>query len=146
VETVSASILREKATKRDVKNIARAQPNVQVAIFKDTLVHLEKYLDTGDLRRLSPKSLGLIRDDILKIIDHLRELKPKLAVGIVGSADGILENLRDARDSLQVASGMFDASHELRETKSKQFFAALRLTREKIEAGLRLFKSIGGKE
>jgi hypothetical protein len=140
VETVSTSILREKATKRDIKKISGAPPEIQIAIFQETLVDLEKYLDTGDLRKLNGKSLGIIRDDTLKIIDGLRDLRPRLMTGTVRSLDGTLDKLRDARDNLQVALGMFDLLGRLNESKSKKFFAELRLARKNIEEALGLFK------
>ena len=146
MDRIDTSVLRAKAIRRDVRNIARADPDVQVAIFRDTLVYLEKYLDTGDLRKLSPRSLGFILDDILKIIERFRDLKPKLDIGTFGSVDGVLEKLRDARDKVQVALGMFNKSSELKETRSGQFFATLRLARENIEAALRLFRRANGKE
>lgn len=140
MKVINTSVLEANARRRNVRVLSKAEPDVQVAICRNTLVYLEKYLDTGDLRRLNSNSLGLILEDIRTIIDRFRELKSKLDVGTYGSIDGILEKLRDARDKLWVAIGMFDDSDQLIESKSTQFFAKLRESRESLEAGLKVFK------
>jgi hypothetical protein len=138
VGIISTSILRDKATKRDVKNISKAPSEIQIALYKETLIDLEDYLDTGDLGKLTEKSLGVIRDDILEIIKGFRSLSSRLLTGTVNSIDGILENLRDARDNIQNAIDFF------KQGKREKFYLKLRLARENIAEALRLFRPISG--
>jgi hypothetical protein len=139
--SINASILNSKLAKRKLSRITDAGVNVQVAIFQETLTELEKYLDTNDTRKLTTKSLGYIRDDILNTISGIRDLKPNLQPGTVKSVEGTLDKLRMARDEMQVAMGLFDTSGLLKESQSKKFFAQLRSTRKNIEDALGLFKS-----
>ena len=103
------------------------------------MADLENYLDTNDTRKLTTRSLGIIRDDVLQTIAGIRNLRPRLIKGTVNSIDGTLDKLRIARDNLQVAIGMFDSSGLLKESLSKKFFAELRLARKNIEEALGLF-------
>ncbi len=134
------SMLQQKAATRNVSNISRIPADAQVDLFCETLKELEEYLDTGDLRKLTETSLGVIRDDVLEIIKGLRNLQGSHNMGLVRSFDGILQNLRVARDGLQTSLAMFDASGHLNETKSKKLFAELRNVRETIAKALRSFK------
>ena len=137
---VSTSILIDKATKYSIRNISRASPDIQLAIFRETMADLENYLDTNDTRKLTTRSLGIIRDDVLQTIAGIRDLRPRLIQGTVNSTDATLEKLRIARDNLQVAIGMFDSSGLLKESQSKKFFTELRLARKNIEDALGWFR------
>src|SRR6266487_3810801 len=119
---ITASILQEKANKRKVSNISKATYDIQIAIYRETLTDLEKYLDVGDLRKLTSRSLGVIRDDILEIINGVRDLRSRIPPGRINSVDGTLDKLRRARNSLQTAIGMFNLSGKLKENKSAEFF------------------------
>jgi hypothetical protein len=88
---IRASILQEKAKRRKVANIARAPYEIQITLYRETLVDLEKYLDVGDLRKLTTSSLGVIRDDILEIINGVRDLRTIIPPGRIISLDGTLD-------------------------------------------------------
>jgi len=134
------SILKEKAKRRRVLVISKAPQDIQVLIFRETLIDLEKYLDTGDLRKLTRTSLGIIRDDVLATINGIRELRSKPLPSTVKSLDGALDGLRKAKISLQVAIGMFNIlTGQLNERKSKTFFEQLDVARKYIESALRQF-------
>ena len=140
--TSYTSILKEKATRRKVPNIAKAPQDIQIAIYRETLTDLENYLDTGDLRKLSKKSLGIIRDDVLDTIKGIRDLRSKPLPPTVNSLDGTLDRLRKAKINLQVAIGKFDViTDQLNESKSKSFFDELDLARTHIEDALKKFTS-----
>ncbi|SRR6266511_1590596 len=138
---ITSSILQQKADKRNVKKIAKAPYAVQVGIYRDTLSDLEGYLDTSDLRKLTSKSLKVIRDDILEIIKGVRDLRTTIPPGYVRSLDGTLEELRLARDAMQVALGMFNLMGQFNDSKSKKLLAEMRSARQQIEKALRLLKS-----
>jgi hypothetical protein len=89
---ISTSVLRQKADKRNVQKISKAPYAIQVGIYRDTLNDLEGYLDTSDLRKLTSKSLKIIRDDILDIIKGVRNLRTTIPPGHVRSLDGRLRN------------------------------------------------------
>lgn len=131
------SMLREKAAKRNIENISSSPVDIQIVVFRETLAELEEYLDTGDLRKLNAKSLGVIRDDVLEIIRGLRNLQGRLEIGHVRSLDGALGELRFARDELQTSLVMLDISNHLNEAKSKKLFAELRLVRKQIASAIR---------
>ncbi len=137
---ITASILQEKANKRKVSNISKATYDIQIAIYRETLTDLEKYLDVGDLRKLTSRSLGVIRDDILEIINGVRDLRSRIPPGRINSVDGTLDKLRRARNSLQTAIGMFNLSGKLKENKSAEFFDLMDVARKFIEDALELFK------
>jgi hypothetical protein len=138
---IRASILQGKARKRKVTNIAKAPYEIQIALYRETLADLEKYLDVGDLRKLTSISLGVIRDDILEIINGVRDLRTIIPPGRINSLDGTLDKLRKARNSLQTAIGMFSSSGKLKENKSEAFFDRMDIARTFIEEALGLFKS-----
>ena len=52
---ITTSVLREKAEKRKFKNIAKAPHDIQIAVYRETLADLERYLDIGDLRNIKIK-------------------------------------------------------------------------------------------
>jgi hypothetical protein len=137
---ITASILQEKANKRKVANISKATYDIQIAVYRETLTDLEKYLDVGDLRKLTSRSLGVIRDDILEIINGVRDLRSRIPPGRINSVDGTLDKLRRARNSLQTAIGMFNLSGKLKENKSAEFFDLMDVARKFIEEALELFK------
>lgn len=137
---ITTSVLQQKAEKRKVKDIARASSEIQIAIYRETLIDLEKYLDVGDLRKLTSKTLGFIRDDILEIINGAREMRSTIAPGEINSLDGTLAQLRKARTSLQTAIGMFDPTGKLKETKSENFFEQMDMARGFIEEALKWLK------
>ena len=137
---ITSSLLKEKAAKRNIRNIANAAYDIQVAVYRETLVDLEKYLDVGDLRKLNSSSLGIIRDDILEIINGIRDMRSKIVPGAIKSLDGTLEKLRGSRNSLQVAMGMFTSSGELNESKSRKFFEQMDAARKSLEEALGLFR------
>ena len=137
---ITSSLLKEKAAKRNIRNIANAAYDIQVAVYRETLVDLEKYLDVGDLRKLNSSSLGIIRDDILEIINGIRDMRSKIVPGAIKSLDGTLEKLRGSRNSLQVAMGMFTLSGELNESKSRKFFEQMDAARKRLEEALGLFR------
>jgi hypothetical protein len=136
-DMLSSSVLVAKAAERSIPTIARASPEIQLALFKDTLADLEDYLDTGDLSKLNEISLGIIRNDILEIIRGVRSLSPQLSLRIVSSVEGILENLRLARDNIQFAIDLY------RQNKRKQFYETLRIARGNLAEVLRLFSPLG---
>jgi hypothetical protein len=136
---ITTSILRQKAEKRKYKNIAKAPDDIQIEVYRETLADLEKYLDVGDLRRLKQKSLGIIKDDVLDTINGIRDLRSQPLPRTVKSLDGTLDGLRKAKISLQVSVGMFDASGQLKEGKSKPFFNELDTARKHIEDALKQF-------
>ena len=115
---ITTSILHQKAEKRKVKDVTKAPSDIQIAIYRETLTDLEKYLDVGDLRKLKQKSLGIIRDDVLDTINGVRDLRSQPLPRTVKSLDGTLDGLRKAKISLQVSAGMFDASGQLKEVKA----------------------------
>lgn len=137
---ISSSILQQKVEKRNYKNIAKVPNDIQIEIYQETMADLEKYLDVGDLRKLTTKSLGVIRDDILGIINGIRTLNSNIPLGKLNSIDGALDKLREARDGFQVAIGMFDIYGKLKESKSKEFFDQMKKTRKHIEGALKFFK------
>jgi len=136
---ITTSILHQKAEKRKVKDVTKAPSDIQIAIYRETLTDLEKYLDVGDLRKLKQKSLGIIRDDVLDTINGVRDLRSQPLPRTVKSLDGTLDGLRKAKISLQVSAGMFDASGQLKEGKSKPFFNELDKARKHIEDSLKQF-------
>jgi hypothetical protein len=138
---ITTSILREKAEKRRFKNFAKAPYDVRVVIFRETLIDLDDYIYTSDLRKLTSTSLKFIRDDILGIIKGIRELRGNISLGTVKSLDGALEELRLARDATQVALGMFNLKGQFDESKSKKLLAEMRSARTQIEKALRMLKS-----
>lgn len=137
---ITTSILHQRAGKRKVKDITKAPSDIQIAIYRETLTDLEKYLDVGDLRKLTTKTLGFIRDDILEIINGIREMRSPMVLGKVNSLDGTLAQLRKARTSLQTAIGMFDTSGKLKENKSENFFDQMDKARGFIEEALKWLK------
>ncbi|MBI3166592.1 MAG: hypothetical protein HYZ24_18040 [Chloroflexi bacterium] len=138
--TITVSILDGKVAKRKLKKVSDATPDIQVAIFQETMAELETYLDTNDTRKLNLKSLGIIRDDMLQMVAGIRDLRPRLIPGKVKSIDGTLEKMRCARDDILVVMGMFDYSGVLRESQSRKFFAQLRSTRKNLEEAIKYFK------
>jgi hypothetical protein len=137
---IITSILEEKAKKRKVSNISIASPDIQVALFREALVSFNDFFDTGDLRRLSAHSFRFIVNDILRIIKGILELRRRSQLGYFRSSESVLEYLRNARDNLQIANGMFDISGRFGESKSAKFFAQIRLARKNIADALRYFK------
>lgn len=135
---ITASILQSKASTRNVKKIANAAYAIQLDIYRETLNDLDDYLDTSDLRKLTAKSLKVIRDDILQIIAGSRDMRGKIPPGSVKSLDGALEELRLARDAMQVALGMFNLVGQFNENKSKKMFAEMRTARKQIEKALKM--------
>lgn len=133
---ITSSLLREKAAKRNIKNIAKSSFDIQIAVFRETLTDLEKYLDVGDLRQLTPNSLGVILSDLLEIIDGFRNSRNQSHSITIKSIDGTLDKLRQARNSLQVAIGMFNSAGQLNESKSKNFFSQMDVTRKYIDEAL----------
>ncbi len=136
---ITSSILRAKAARRNLPKIAKAPYDVQFAVYRETLVDLERYLDVGDQRKLNARSLGIIRDDVLEIISGVRDLRTSAPLGTYNSLDGTLEWLRQARDCLQIALGMFNDLGKLNENKSAKFFSEMRSARKHIEQALRFF-------
>jgi hypothetical protein len=136
-DVISSSVLSAKAAELSIHTIARASPEIQLALFKETLADLEDYLDTGDLSKLNEVSLAIIRNDILEIIRGVRSLSPQLSFRIVSSVEGILENLRLARDNIQFAIDLY------RQNKRKQFYETLRMARGNLAEVLRLFNPPG---
>ena len=139
----STSILQEKAKKRNISNIAMAPLDIQLAIFQETLTAFNDFFDTGDLRKLTRASLAFIVNDILSIIKGLLDLTAKSRLDhskYLLSVDHVLEELRNARDHLQIALGMFNSSGSLREDKSAKFFAQLRTARTHIDDAAHLFR------
>ena len=138
---ITTSVLRQKADKRSVQKISKAPYAIQVGIYRDTLNDLEGYLDTSDLRKLTSKSLKIIRDDILDIIKGVRNLRTIIPTGYVRSLDGTLEELRLARDSIQIALGMFNLLGQFDDKKSRKLLTEMRSARRQIEKALRLLAS-----
>lgn len=136
---ITTSILQKKAENRNVKNIARAPYDIQIDIFRETLSDIDSYLDTSDLLKLTSKSLKVIRDDILEIINGIRDVRTKIPLGYVKSLDGTLEGLRLARDAMQVALGMFDPAGQVNQSKSKKFYSELMVCRKNIEKANQMF-------
>jgi hypothetical protein len=136
---IRTSILHEKAKKRKVANIAKAPYEIRIELYRETLIDLEKYLDIGDLRKLTTTSLGIIRDDILEIIGGVRDLH-SIPLGKIVSLIGTLNNLRKARTNLQTAIGMYSSLGKLKENKSEAFFERMEMVRESIEKALEFFK------
>ena len=139
---IRTSILHEKAKKRKIANIAKAPYETRIELYRETLIDLEKYLDIGDLRKLTTASLGIIRDDILEIISGVRELR-SIPLGKIVSLIGTLNNLRKARTNLQTAIGMYSSAGKLKENKSEAFFERMDIARQFIEDALGFFKSNG---
>lgn len=133
---ITTSVLRQKADKRNVKNIAKASYDIQLAIYRETLVDLDDYLDTSNLLKLTSTSLNVIRDDILEIIKGIRDLRVTIRLGHVKSVDGTLEELRLARDAIQVAVTMFEANGQIDKSKIRQLLTEMRLTRKQLEKTL----------
>lgn len=137
---ITASILQQKAQQYWGKNFTKASYDIQIVIYQETLVDLEEYLDTGDLRELTSSSLNIIKRDIRDIIEGIRGLRSKIPPGTVNSIDGTLDKLRKARINLDVMIGMFDISGNLKENKSRAFFEQMEKTRQVIETALGLFR------
>lgn len=138
---ITTSILQRKADRRNIRKITKAPATIQVEIYRETLNDLESYLDTSDLRKLTLRSLRVIRDDILEIIKGIRGLRTTLLPGYVKSLDGALDELRLARDSIQVAFGMLDVMGQFNDSKSRKLLAEMRLARKQIEKAFGLLKS-----
>lgn len=134
---ISTSILRQKAEKSKYKSLARAPHEGQLAIFRATLRDLDSYLDTSELQKLRPTSLKFILNDILEVIKGVRDIKEKVAVSPVDSLEGTLEELRLARDSIQVAQKMFGPKGELNASQTKKLLAEMRYVRKRIEETLK---------
>jgi len=133
------SILQQKVRDAGFTSIQAAPHSSLLTMCQSTLKELEKYLDTGDLRQLTYSSLGIMKQDLLDIISSLREVPLTEQKEKIRTMDGILNNLRLARDNLQTAHGMFKGEL-LDESKSKKFFAEHRSARENIEKALKNFK------
>ena len=133
------SLLQQKARERGFFNLSTVPHKDLLALYKDTLKELDIYLDTGDLRKLTPNAVGYIKQDILDMIGGMREIPLSEQKERIISRDGILNNLRLARDNLQTTHGLFKGDF-LDESKSKKFFSELRLARDNIEKTLKLFK------
>jgi hypothetical protein len=137
---ISTSTLKQRAEARNYRKIAKAPSDIQVEIFRETLSDLDNYLDTSDLRMLTSRSLKIIRDDILEIIKGTRNLRGKISLDTVRSLDGALDELRLARDSMQVALGMFNLLGQFDDKKSKKLLAEMRTARKQIEKSLRMLR------
>lgn len=136
LNAITSSLLKEKAAKRNIGSIAKSTHEIQIAIYRETLTDLEKYLDVGDLRKLTPNSLGIIIKDILEIIDGFRNLRSQSRSISIRSIDGTLDKLRQARISLQVAIGMFNLAGQLNESRSRSFFNQMDIARKFIDEAL----------
>lgn len=131
---VKSSILQEKSKKISVRG-AKNTTGATMKVFKETLKDLEEYLDTNNLRKLSEKSLTIILDDILEIIKGLRKITPSTALEFTTTLDGMLEKLRDARDSIQHAIDL------LNKGKRNDFYKKLRESRASLEIAIKYFKN-----
>src|SRR5574341_2483033 len=132
IGVVTTSILQRKIEKHLKKNV-KTTHDIRLVIFRETLRDLDGYLDTSDLLKLTSTSLQVIRDDILEIIKGFRAVKVKVPLSPVSSLDGALEELRLARDTIQVALKMLNPNEEINDSKSKKFLAEMRAARKHIE-------------
>jgi len=111
----------------------------QKRLMYETLVDLERYLDTSDLRKLTFDSLAFLKEDILKIIEWLKDIEDADRTHrFMISYSGATHHLRRARSNLQAAQGMFGQEY-LDEGKASRFFDALMETRKNIVLALRYF-------
>jgi len=104
---LKSSVLEKKAIEAGSRNIRAIPHSLALGIYKGTLQDLPEYLDTRDRRKLSFQSLRTVQGDVLEINQGLRTMTKSQERDQVSSFEGVLENLRDARDHLQVALGMF---------------------------------------
>lgn len=133
---ISTSILRQRAQKSKYKSLAKSPHVIQLDIFRETLRDLDSYLDTSELLKLTPRSLKFILDDVLEIIKGVREIKEKNPVGSVNSLEGTLDELRLARDAIQVGQKVFGPKGELSASQTKKLLAEMRSARRQIEKAL----------
>ncbi len=136
---VNSSILNDKANSKRVENLRNAPNRILLDIYQATLKDIDAYLDTSDLRRLTSKSLAIIRNDLLEIISGIRAIPTSDAARRIKTIDGVLEELRLARDLIQVALGMFDNFGQIDAKNSKKLLSELRLCRSQIAKANSLF-------
>jgi hypothetical protein len=103
------SLLEKKAKELNV-NLRNASANVLLRLYRETLIDIESFLDTGDLNLLTESSITTLRDDVLSIIRGLRSIR-EISKEIGGQGrfagfDAVLNDLRLVRNSLQVALGL----------------------------------------
>jgi hypothetical protein len=134
IGTVQTSILKEKSKKISISG-TKNTISVMMKVFKETIKDLEEYLDTSNLGKLSEKSLTIILDDVLEIIKRLRNLDSNTALEYATTLDGLLENLRDARDAIQHAIDLCN------ENKRTIFYKKLREARTSLAIALKCFKN-----
>jgi uncharacterized membrane protein len=140
MQQLEHSILAQKALAKDIQNIYVESINKQVDLFKETLIDLEEYLDTGDLSLLTESSLEVIKIDILELIKGFRNIQNQKYNGIfnlVKTIDGILEKLRLARNNIFVLVKMIDGD-KLKSDERELFFAKLSETRQNVADALKL--------
>lgn len=139
---LSSDDLKFTSPSVEVKARLVVSPVLQKRMLYETLGDLEQYLDTGDLRKLTFTSLGVLKDDILEIISWLKVMRMSgYEYGTMRSIDETLANLMLVRDSLQVAQGLFKQERLLDDRDIKRFYAELRRARYSASKALELFSS-----
>lgn len=129
------SILEQKASKLNV-SLQKADVNVRLGVYLETLIDLEDFLDTGDLGKLTKSGMTFIIKDVLSIISGLRSIESE-SQGLAP----LLEELRNARDELQIANELY--KNEIVAIPSK-YFTTLRSCRSSLRAAIFLLQHTQG--
>ena len=111
------SKLDEQAKKLGINLNQPMSTAERVRLYKSTLAAIDMLLDTKDSRILSQSALTNLIRDVLEVIEGMRRIS-KRDLGRGGSVDGVLANLRMARDELYVASTILKNSGQVRSVRS----------------------------
>ena len=110
------SNLEEQAKKLGINLNQSMSAAERVRLYKSTLAAIDVLLDTKDSRVLSQSALTILIRDILEVIEGMRGIS-KRDLGKGGSVDGVLTNLRMARDELYVASTILKNGGQVRSVR-----------------------------
>lgn len=138
---LEGSVLLGIAQKTNIHDVYAESINTQVVWFKNTLIKLEDFLDTGDLTQLTPSSLSVIKTDLLNIINGFRQIQAKNSTELftlVKSMDKMLTYLRNARNIIFECDSMFEGN-KLRDEKTEIFYPKMSACRADIAEALTAF-------